>query len=98
CSRPRASERGVVGDGDAIISTVRDGFEEVCRVSALQVRGPHNVENAMAVAAVATLAGCPIATIGQGLRAFRGLEHVMEVVRVRRGAASIHDRDGTDGE
>src|SRR2546422_11560536 len=43
-SRTRAIERGVFVDGDAIISTVRDGFEEVCRVSALQVRGPHNVE------------------------------------------------------
>src|SRR5207247_9690511 len=40
-SRTRAIERGVFVDGDAIISTVRDGFEEVCRVSALQVRGPH---------------------------------------------------------
>ena len=95
-SRTRAIERGVFVDGDAIISTVRDGFEEVCRVSALQVRGPHNVENAMAVAAVATLAGCPIATIGQGLRAFRGLEHVMEVVRVRRGVAYINDSKGTN--
>src|SRR3989449_4182123 len=53
-SRTRAIERGVFVDGDAIISTVRDGFEEVCRVSALQVRGPHNIENAMAVAAVGT--------------------------------------------
>ncbi len=95
-SRTRAIERGVFVDGDAIISTVRNGFEEVCRVSALQVRGPHNVENAMAVAAVATLAGCPIATIGQGLRAFRGLEHVMEVVRVRRGVAYINDSKGTN--
>jgi len=95
-SRTRAIERGVFVDGDAIISTVRNGFEEVCRVSALQVRGPHNVENAMAVAAVATLAGCPIATIGQGLRAFRGLEHVMEVVRVLRGVAYINDSKGTN--
>lgn len=95
-SRTRTIERGVFVDGDAIISTVRDGYEEVCRVSALQVRGAHNVENAMAVAAVATLVGCPIVAIGQGLRAFQGLEHVMEVVRVLRGVAYINDSKGTN--
>src|SRR3989442_4523464 len=62
-SRTRAIERGVFVDGDAIISTVRDGFGEVCRVSALQVRGPHNVENAMAVVPVGRLGGRPISSV-----------------------------------
>ncbi|TLY22749.1 MAG: UDP-N-acetylmuramoyl-L-alanine--D-glutamate ligase [Nitrospirae bacterium] len=95
-SRTRAIERGVFVDGDAIISTVRDGSEEVCRVSGLQVKGAHNVENAMAVVTVAALVGCPVDAIGEGLRAFRGLEHVMEIVRVLRGVAYINDSKGTN--
>ena len=95
-SRTRAIERGVFVDGDSIISTVRGGGEEICRVSGLPVKGAHNVENAMAVAAVAILVGCPSATIGEGLRAFRGLEHVMELVRVLHGVAYVNDSKGTN--
>jgi UDP-N-acetylmuramoylalanine--D-glutamate ligase len=79
-----------------IVSNLYGRREEVCRVGALQVRGAHNIENAMAAAAVAALAGCPMDVINRGLRAFRGLEHVMEVVRVLRGVAYINDSKGTN--
>src|SRR5216684_3722345 len=70
--------------------------EEVCRVGELQVRGVHNIENAMAAAAVAGLAGCPAEVINRGLRTFRGLEHVMEVVRVLHEVTYINDSKGTN--
>jgi UDP-N-acetylmuramoylalanine--D-glutamate ligase len=95
-SRTRPVERGVCLDGDVIVSNLYGRREEVCRIGALQVRGTHNIENAMAAAAVAALAGCPMDAIDRGLRAFRGLEHVMEVVRVLRGVAYINDSKGTN--
>ena len=95
-SRTRPVERGMFLGGDAIVSTLHGQREEVCRVGVLQVRGAHNIENAMAAAAVAALAGCPMDVINHGLRAFRGLEHVMEVVRVLRGVAYINDSKGTN--
>jgi len=95
-SRTRPVERGVCLDGDVIVSNLYGRRDEVCRVDALPVKGAHNIENAMAAAAVAALAGCPIDVINQGLRAFRGLEHVMEVVRVLRGVAYINDSKGTN--
>jgi len=95
-SRTRPVERGVCLDGDVIVSNLYGRREEVCRVGALQVRGAHNIENAMAAAAAAMLAGCPLAAVNRGLRAFRGLEHVMEVVRVLRGVAYINDSKGTN--
>ena len=95
-SRTRPVERGMFLDGDAIISTLQGRREEICRVGGLQVRGVHNIENAMAAAAVAALAGCPMDAIDRGLRAFRGLEHVVEVVRVFRGVAYINDSKGTN--
>ena len=95
-SRRGPVERGVFLEGDAICSTLRGRREEMCRVNDLHLRGAHNVENAMAVGAIATLVGCPIGVIGQGLCAFRGLEHVMEVVRVVRGVTYINDSKGTN--
>jgi UDP-N-acetylmuramoylalanine--D-glutamate ligase len=95
-SRTRPVERGVCLEGDVIVSNLYGRCEEVCRVDALQVKGVHNIENAMAAAAVAALAGCPMDAISRGLRAFRGLEHVMEVVRVLRGVAYINDSKGTN--
>jgi len=96
-SRTRPVERGLYLDGNMmILSNLAGQREEVCQVDALQVKGVHNIENAMAAAAVAALAGCPMDAISQGLRAFRGLEHVMEVVRVLRGVAYINDSKGTN--
>ncbi len=95
-SRTRSVERGVFLDGDVIVSNLYGRRDEVCRVGALQVRGAHNIENAMAATAVAALAGCPVEAVASGLRAFRGLEHVMEVVRVLRGVTYINDSKGTN--
>jgi len=95
-SRIRPVERGIFLEGEAMVSVLRGRREEVCRVGELQVRGVHNIENAMAAAAVAGLAGCPAEVINRGLRAFRGLEHVMEVVRVLHEVTYINDSKGTN--
>ena len=95
-SRTRPVARGVFLEGGVIVSNLYGRRDEVCRAGDLQVRGAHNVENAMASAAVAALAGCPMDAIDRGLRAFRGLEHVMEAVRVFRGVAYINDSKGTN--
>jgi len=95
-SRTRPVERGLCLEGDLIVSNLLGRREEVCRVGDVQVKGTHNIENAMAAATVASLAGCPMDGISRGLRVFRGLEHVMEVVRVLRGVAYINDSKGTN--
>ncbi len=95
-SRTRSVERGLYVERDMILSNLFGRREAVCRVGDVHVRGAHNIENAMAAAAVAVLAGCPMDGISRGLRAFRGLEHAMEVVRVLRGVAYINDSKGTN--
>lgn len=95
-SRTRPVTRGLWLEGNVILSNLFGRREEVCRVGDIQMKGAHNIENAMAAAAVAALAGCPLDGIGKGLCAFEGLEHVMEVVRILRGVTYINDSKGTN--
>jgi UDP-N-acetylmuramoylalanine--D-glutamate ligase len=95
-SRQRRLEYGVFVEEGVICSSLHGRREDICRVADLQLRGAHNVENAMAAAAMALLAGCPVEAVGRGLREFHGLEHVMEIVRVLRGVTYINDSKGTN--
>jgi UDP-N-acetylmuramoylalanine--D-glutamate ligase len=95
-SRQRRLEYGVFVEEGVMCSSLRGRREDICRVADLRLPGAHNVENAMAAAAMALLAGCPVDAVGRGLRDFRGLEHVMEVVRVLRGVTYINDSKGTN--
>ena len=95
-SRRGAVKAGVFVQGESIMSNLREAPEEVVRITDLQLRGVHNLENVMDATAVAVLAGCPIHTIQSTLRQFRGLEHVMEVVRILREVTYINDSKGTN--
>jgi UDP-N-acetylmuramoylalanine--D-glutamate ligase len=95
-SRQRRLEYGVFAEAGMLRSSLGGRQEDLCRVADLQLPGAHNVENAMAAAAMALLAGCPVDAVGRGLRDFRGLEHVLEKVRVLRGVTYINDSKGTN--
>lgn len=58
---------------------------------ALQVPGLHNVENALAAAALAWHSGAGAAAIRQGLGEFRGLKRRLEWLGPRRGIFRIDD-------
>ena len=53
----------------------------------LPIRGAHNLENALAAAAVCALAGATDAQIERGLHSFQAVEHRLELVR------RLHDVD-----
>ncbi len=60
----------------------------------LQVAGRHNVKNALAAAACALAAGCPLAAVAAGLEAFvpvKGRSQVQQVVFGGRDATLIDD-------
>ncbi|GAB4483072.1 MAG: UDP-N-acetylmuramoyl-L-alanine--D-glutamate ligase [Thermodesulfovibrionales bacterium] len=66
------------------------------RADEIRIRGVHNLENAMAAAAMALLAGASAAAVAESLREFPGLEHRLELVRELDGVRYINDSKGTN--
>ncbi|MCX5718122.1 MAG: UDP-N-acetylmuramoyl-L-alanine--D-glutamate ligase [Nitrospirae bacterium] len=62
----------------------------------VNIKGVHNLENAMAASAMALLAGCPAEAVVTALKDFEGLEHRLELVREFEGVDYINDSKGTN--
>jgi len=62
----------------------------------IRIKGVHNLENAMAAAAMALLAHCPPDAVRESLKEFGGLEHRLELVRELEGVTYINDSKGTN--
>ncbi|MDP3260689.1 MAG: UDP-N-acetylmuramoyl-L-alanine--D-glutamate ligase [Thermodesulfovibrionales bacterium] len=62
----------------------------------INIKGVHNLENAMAASAMALLAGCPAEAVVSALKDFKGLEHRLELVREFEGVDYINDSKGTN--
>jgi UDP-N-acetylmuramoylalanine--D-glutamate ligase len=69
---------------------------ELIGVSDIRIKGVHNLENAMAAALMALLAGARVDAVAGTLRRFPGLEHRMEFVREVAGVSYINDSKGTN--
>jgi UDP-N-acetylmuramoylalanine--D-glutamate ligase len=74
------------------------GRRALCPVSAIRLRGGHNVLNSLAAAALAEAVGVPDAAIVEGLRTFAGVPHRLEMVREVDGVKYINDSIATAPE
>jgi UDP-N-acetylmuramoylalanine--D-glutamate ligase len=70
--------------------------EPLIRSEELALRGPHNVRNAMAAAAVALARRLEIDAVRQALKTFRGVPHRLEEVAVRDGVTYVNDSKATN--
>ncbi len=88
------------GSDDAAIA-LRDGtiwWEGAPFLAAdeLPLPGPHNVENAMAAAALTLARGIDPDAVRAGLRSFRGVAHRLELVAQCDGVAYVNDSKATN--
>lgn len=95
-SRTQIPRRGVYLNDGEIVSNLWGEPEPIIRLDALGIKGAHNLENAMAAAAMTLLCGCSVEVIRQTLARFKGLPHRMEPVRELRGVRYINDSKGTN--
>ncbi len=79
-----------------IVLKSRGETRKVCEVSALKIPGRHNIENALAAAAVAFGMGVPAPVIAYALKGFKGVEHRIEYVTEIRGVRFLNDSKGTN--
>jgi len=95
-SRVAPVAAGAYARGGEIV--FRQGGSEavLLRRSDIGLRGEHNVENVLAAAAAAFLAGAPPAAIAEGVRTFAGVEHRLEFVAEIGGVSFYNDSKATN--
>jgi UDP-N-acetylmuramoylalanine--D-glutamate ligase len=68
----------------------------ICFTDDIRIKGDHNLENALAAVAAASLCGVKPASIRETLKSFKGVEHRIEFVRNVNDVAYYNDSKGTN--
>lgn len=83
-------------DGMLVLKNESGELVEFCHRSELRIIGDHNVENALAAAAVCYFAGIDAGVIAETLREFGGVEHRIEFSGELGGVKYYNDSKGTN--
>jgi UDP-N-acetylmuramoylalanine--D-glutamate ligase len=95
-SREKRVASGCYLRGDEVVFRC-DGTESVLlERKTIGLRGNHNIENVLAAAAAARLAGAEPAAIAEGVRTFAGVEHRIEYVATISGVEYYNDSKATN--
>jgi UDP-N-acetylmuramoylalanine--D-glutamate ligase len=87
---------GAGGDAAIVGGSVTWRGERLLPAEQIALRGAHNAENALAVAALCLGRGLDAASVAEGLRTFQGVPHRLEEIRQRRGVAYVNDSKATN--
>ncbi len=79
-----------------VIRNREEKLIDICPISALKIAGGHNLENALASAAIAYFAGIEEKYIREGLENFGGVEHRLEPCGIINGIRYVNDSKGTN--
>ena len=94
-SRKHILESGVYVHDDIVCAAFKDETIEICRAEEIMIKGAHNLENAMAAAALCLVMGLKVDIIAKVLKTFPGVEHRLEPVRTLNGVLYVNDSNGT---
>ncbi len=83
-------------DGDIVIQNEQGQCIDICSKDDLKIPGAHNLENALASAAIAYFAGISPEVIAKTLKEFEGVEHRLEFVGEVDGIRFVNDSKGTN--
>jgi len=97
------SRRGAIDEGTVIedgwISDRRHGrCERLVPLASIRLLGSHLVDDVMAAATVAAIAGADASAMTAAVEAFGGLEHAMELVTDFQGVRFVNDSKATNVE
>ncbi len=83
-------------DGDIVIKNEQSQIIEICSKDELKIPGAHNLENALAAAAIGYFAEIEPSVITKTLREFEGVEHRLEFSGEVDGVRFVNDSKGTN--
>nr|WP_315022624.1 UDP-N-acetylmuramoyl-L-alanine--D-glutamate ligase [uncultured Aminipila sp.] len=85
-----------VADGHMVIINDAGNLITLCRADELKIPGSHNLENALAAAAISYFAGIDPSVISDTLKNFQGVEHRLEYCGQVDGVRFVNDSKGTN--
>ncbi len=88
--------QGCFALNDVINLSLGGNRRQLLKVSELGIKGPHNLANACAAAAIAASAGIADDHVIKALRTFTGVEHRLEKVGLIGGVSFINDSKATN--
>lgn len=102
-SRRQFSRRGPLGEGTFlhdgwIVSRVDGVTERLVPLTSIRLLGEHLIDDVMAAATVASIAGVSPAAMTTAVESFAGLEHAMELVADLHGVRFVNDSKATNVE
>ncbi len=86
-----------VEDGQICFRTEKGGVSEsIVPLSAIPLKGGHNVENVLAAVCASRLAGCPAEAVRRAIEKFKAVEHRLEFVATLNGVDYYNDSKATN--
>ena len=79
-----------------VIRNREEKIVDICPIDTLKIAGGHNLENALAAAAIAYFSGIDEKIIREGLQNFSGVEHRLEPCGTIGGVDYVNDSKGTN--
>ncbi len=95
-SRQRELSAGAFVKNNSLVIKIDGATHKLCTIDELGIKGGHNVENALAAAMIAFLAGVEAEKISAVLKTFQGVEHRIEFVRELGGVKYFNDSKATN--